>query len=230
RSYAVQYRETDLAFVERLLAEEGLGYAFMDDAEAPSGHTLVIFADSGQLPEDVRSAASPEGIRFHRAAATEASDTIQALGREGVMGPSSVTQLSWDYKAMTAISAQVPVQGGKGGESYDPVGAYAFSDSREAAHYAQLAAEAHETLQQRWIGRGSVRGARVGTRFRVAQSPLQVADMAMPESCLWTRLTEAGINNLPASIRHAAREQLGEAVFDDHVDAESWEAAETHTT
>src|SRR5699024_9647581 len=42
RSYAVQYRESDRDFVERLLAEEGLGYTFVEDAEAPAGHALVI--------------------------------------------------------------------------------------------------------------------------------------------------------------------------------------------
>src|SRR5699024_975727 len=48
RSYAVQYRESDLQFVERLLAEEGLGYCFIEDADAPAGHKLRIFADSAQ--------------------------------------------------------------------------------------------------------------------------------------------------------------------------------------
>src|SRR5699024_10700563 len=99
RSYAVQYRESDRAFVERLLAEEGLGYTFVEDADAPAGHALVIFADSTRLPEDARSAASLAGLRFHRAAAVEKNDTIQALGRQGELGPASVNRLSWDYKA-----------------------------------------------------------------------------------------------------------------------------------
>ncbi len=211
RSYAVQYRESDRAFVERLLAEEGLGYTFVEDADAPAGHALVIFADSTRLPEDARSAASLAGLRFHRAAAVEENDTLQALGRQGALGPAGIHRLSWDYKAMAATSASVPVAGAEGGESYDPAGAYAFADSREADHYARLAAQAHEARQQRWVGRGTVRGARVGTRFRLAQSPWQAADQTLPAGFLWTRLTEVGINNLPESVRHAVHQHLGPA-------------------
>jgi type VI secretion system secreted protein VgrG len=210
RSYTVQYRETDLAFVERLLAEEGLGYAFVEDASAPAGHTLVIFADSGQLPEDPCSAASAEGIRFHRAAGVETSDTIQALGPRCELGPAVVNLLSWDYKSVAATSASLPVGAAPGaGEAYDPAGQYAFQDVREAQHYAEVAAQAHETRQQGWTGRGTVRGARAGTRFRVAQSPWEAAGEALPQGFVWTRLFQAGINNLPEAILHAVRERLG---------------------
>src|SRR5262249_28858705 len=51
RDYCVQYRETDLAFVSRLLEEEGICYFF---GHTDNGHTLVL-ADGGDghqpLPE-----------------------------------------------------------------------------------------------------------------------------------------------------------------------------------
>jgi Uncharacterized protein conserved in bacteria len=47
RSYCVQYRETDLDFISHLLAEDGFSWRIEhDDATAPDGHSLVIFADS----------------------------------------------------------------------------------------------------------------------------------------------------------------------------------------
>nr|WP_285836157.1 type VI secretion system tip protein TssI/VgrG [Larsenimonas suaedae] len=51
REYCVQYRETDLHFVERLAAEEGLVY-YHDYAmgEAGTSHTLVFTDDLGSLP------------------------------------------------------------------------------------------------------------------------------------------------------------------------------------
>ena len=74
RHLTVQYRQSDLAFIERLLAEEGLNYRFEQDEGAPMGHRMVIFADSaneGSCPQD-DSSQSPlggEGIRHAMTAA-----------------------------------------------------------------------------------------------------------------------------------------------------------------
>ena len=235
RSYAVQYRETDLAFVERLLAEEGLGYSFVEDDSAPAGHTLVIFGDSGQLPEDQSSAndASGAGLRYHRSSATEESDTLQALGPALQLAPDAVTLLSYDYAAVSAVSASTTIDGAQGQrEAYDPVGMYAFADSREAQHYAQLAAQAHEDQQQRWEGRGTIRSARVGTRFRVTQAPWEGQSNA-PTAFVWTRVWHAGINNLPESVQQAVQKTLGGADttqvngIPHQVDKALWERAKT---
>eukprot|EP01034_Spumella_vulgaris_P031627 gene31628-39068_t len=78
RSYCCQYRETDLDFVRRLLAEEGLGWRFEDGEE---GQSLVIHADTLQrsaIPEDSSSAAG-DGVRFHGVRPGEQQDTVQAL-------------------------------------------------------------------------------------------------------------------------------------------------------
>ncbi|MBE1161088.1 type VI secretion system Vgr family protein [Dyella acidiphila] len=233
RSYAVQYRETDLAFVERLLAEEGLGYSFIEDSSAPAGHTLVIFGDSGQLPEDASSAAdaSGAGLRYHRSSATEASDTLQALGPSLQLAPDAVTLLSYDYAAVSAVSASTPIDGAQGQrEAYDPVGMYAFADSREAQHYAQLAAQVHEVQQQRWEGRGTVRTARTGTRFRVTQAPWE-GEANAPSAFVWTRVWHAGINNLPDSVQQAVQKTLGDSTSEQGiphgVDQALWERAKT---
>lgn len=66
RSYCVQYRETDLCFVSRLLAEEGLSWRIEESPDSASQHRLVIFADSTQqdaFPEDPssRHAGRPRG-------------------------------------------------------------------------------------------------------------------------------------------------------------------------
>lgn len=212
RSYAVQYRETDLAFLDRLFAEEGLGYCFIEDEAATAGHTALIFGDSSQLPEDPSSGLLG-GIRFHRAAAVEASDTIQAIGPSRSLTPDAVTLLSYDYKALAGSVASVAIDGAQGQrEAYDPVGMYAFADSREAQHYAQLAAQAHEADQQRWEGRGCVRSARAGTGFRLTQAPWETAGTSSPDAFLWTTLHHAGINNLPEAVLHAAQKQLGDTL------------------
>jgi type VI secretion system secreted protein VgrG len=48
REYCVQYRETDLAFVERLAAEEGLFY-FHEFEDTERGAHRLVFADDPQV-------------------------------------------------------------------------------------------------------------------------------------------------------------------------------------
>ncbi|WP_306332053.1 contractile injection system protein, VgrG/Pvc8 family, partial [Vibrio injensis] len=48
REFCVQYRETDLAFLHRLAAEEGLVYHFIHEDEK---HTLLFTDDSQGLPK-----------------------------------------------------------------------------------------------------------------------------------------------------------------------------------
>ena len=98
RSYCVQYGESDYAFVSRLLAEEGLGWCVEEDAEAPSGHRLRIFADSQQVPEDLvsQSANGERGIRFHRADSQEDQDSVLAFGQQRRLTSNHLTAVSYD--------------------------------------------------------------------------------------------------------------------------------------
>ena len=134
RSYTVQYRETDLAFVTRLLAEEGIGWRIEQDGEgaaaSPCGHTLVLFADSvgaGSCPEDASSKSSNgprHGIRFHRASSQETSDAIQAFGGQRVLQAATTTVLGWDYKAKRSVAASVPTNHAFGGANAPRLEAY----------------------------------------------------------------------------------------------------------
>ena len=90
RSYCIQYRETDLAFIERLLAEEGISYRFSHgpdpesslrtgDGESASAsaeyteedalpqHTLILFDRNDELPaarpDDDEGSAGGAGSR-----------------------------------------------------------------------------------------------------------------------------------------------------------------------
>ncbi|MFN4264814.1 MAG: contractile injection system protein, VgrG/Pvc8 family, partial [Aquabacterium sp.] len=55
RKYCVQYKESDLEFVQRILAEEGLSWRVEEDTAAPGGHTMVIFANSLNQAQDPTS-------------------------------------------------------------------------------------------------------------------------------------------------------------------------------
>ena len=206
RSYCVQYRESDLSFVQRILAEEGLGWRLYANAQAKCGNGMEIFADSVALAEDGSSAKV--GVRFHRSDATEATDSIQSLGRRRALTSTSISLHSDDYRRVESIALQLPVEGGGNQsqrENHDAVGAYAFRNGDAADHYARLQAQVHEAHARTWNGQGSVRGFQSGTWLRVQQAPF--ADV--PELLL-VEVEHAGINNLPTDLRQALNDVMGE--------------------
>ncbi|HSW08871.1 type VI secretion system Vgr family protein [Aquabacterium sp.] len=217
RSYTVQYRETDLAFVQRLLTEDGLVYRFEPDDAAPMGHRLVILADSvnrASCPEDSSSASAlgGQGIRFHRAGIIEDQDAVQAFGGLRQLPSAVATALGWDYKAKRVRAASVPTRGRFGGaqapqlEAYDHFGAYAFGNQAQAERALELVQQAHETRHKTWLGRGTVRSFTPGSHFTLTESvldPLQALAGTDDKRFLLTRVVHAGINNLPKDSNQA---------------------------
>ncbi len=110
RSYSVQYQESDLDFVHRILAEEGIGYRVEENDSAPGKHRVVFFVNSRQQPQDPTSASSlgGQGIRFHRSSSQEVQDSIQAMGALRTLGSTATVVQGWDYKQNRAIVADVP--------------------------------------------------------------------------------------------------------------------------
>ncbi|QBI02697.1 phage late control D family protein [Pseudoduganella albidiflava] len=197
RSYCCQYRETDLAFVERLLAEAGLAWRFEQGEDGPS---MVLFADSSStsgVPDDPSSAGM--GIRFHGAHSREQSDTVQAPASMRSVGPSSSTTLSYDYKSKKAVAATSPSWLSNGTklpplESFDTPGQYAHADGGQAQRWADLQMQAREARSQLWRGRSTVGTLRAGTRLTVTGAPLQRLGEAAGYTIL--RVVSVGVNNL----------------------------------
>lgn len=222
RSYCAQYRESDLAFVQRLLAEEGIAWRVEEDETAPGGHRVVFFVRSAAQPQD-RTSASHGGIRFHRSSSQEAQDSIQAMGAWRALGPTATVVQGWDYKAHTAITAEVPTANPWGGEeasslqgwlaSYDPTGDFLFSGSDEATFLATLLQEAHEARYKTWLGHGTVRTLRAGTWFALTQSTLDpLAALGLKDEdkqFFTTRVTALGVNNLPKDLGEAVAQTIG---------------------
>lgn len=208
RSYCCQYRETDLAFVERLLAEEGLAWRF---EQADDGDGMVLFADSTQrsaVPDDI---SAPDGIRFHAVRSGEQHDTVQALQAQCKVAVSLSTVLSYDYKAKQAVSASSPslLPSSKlpALESFDTPGQYSYANRDQAQRYATLQMQAREARSVLWRGRSTVRTLRAGTRMTILNGPLQQGSAAPAYTVL--RVYSVGVNNLPAPALHALAELFG---------------------
>lgn len=208
RSYTVQYRQTHLDFISRLLAGEGLSWRIEEHAPGPQGHRLVIFADStarSAFPEDPTSAAH-DGIRFQGARELDQQDGIQALAACRSLQAASCTLLSYDYRNKQAITASIPTHHDFGGrdaprlESYDSAGP--VTDDKDAAdRHARLMMEAAEARNKRWLGRSTVRSLRAGARFSLKQGPLAGKE----QEYAVLAVLSVGFNNLPADTQAALR-------------------------
>lgn len=211
RSYCCQYRESDLDFIARLLAEEGLCWRVEQGKDGPG---LVLFADSTRrcaVPDDAGSAARG-GVRFHGARSVEQDDTVQALAARRQLQVSLVTMLSYDYKARQVVAAGSPSHVGIPAglpalESFDVPGQYAFANREQARRHADLRMDAKEARAQLWQGRSTVRTLRAGTRLAVRGMPLRQLGDA-PAFTL-TRVLSVGVNNMPAPARLALAELFG---------------------
>jgi type VI secretion system secreted protein VgrG len=211
RSYCSQYRESDLDFVRRLLAEEGLSWRFEQTGDRPG---VVLFADSSQrcaVPEDPGSEVDG-GIRYHGVSAVEQRDTVQALIAQRSLHASLTTVLSYDYKAKQIVAAGSPsrISGSRhlpALEAYDLPGQYAYANSGQAIRYADLQMEGKEARSQLWRGRSTVRTLRAGTRISVTGAPRHEPDDAPAFTIL--RVMSVGVNNLPPPAQRALAELFG---------------------
>jgi Rhs element Vgr protein len=211
RSYCCQYRESDLDFVRRILAEEGLSWRFEQTDDGPG---MVLFADSSQacaVPEDPSSEVDG-GIRYHGVSAVERQDTVQALIAQRRLHVSLSTVLSYDYKAKQIVAAGSPsrIPGSRNLpvlEAYDVPGQYAYADRNQAERYADLQMEGREAHSQLWRGRSTVRTLRAGTRMTVSGAPRQALGEAPTFAVL--RVVSVGVNNLPPPAQHALAELFG---------------------
>ncbi|MBC7993274.1 MAG: type VI secretion system tip protein VgrG [Rhizobacter sp.] len=217
--YCCQYRETDLAFVQRLLASVGLGWRIEESEEALCGHTLVVFADSTRWPENTTSASAigGQGIKFHRSAATEEQDSLQAFGGQRSLNPAATAVLQWDYLQKSAVSVLVPTDHQFGAqpvqdmaawlESYETSGTTADCGNCTTAqlqHLATLGQQAHEFRNKTWLARSSVRSLRAGQWFKLKNSTLDaLSDLGKTDSDLEFTVHSVhslGINNLPKEL------------------------------
>jgi type VI secretion system secreted protein VgrG len=212
-SAATQYRQTDLAFIQQLLAEEGLSYRFAHEQSAAAGdhasharHQLVIFDHDAELP----AAAQPE-IRFHRNNATEATDTIQVWQERRSVQPNAVSLAGWDYKTLVATGAEARSMLDNGElprmEIHDASAAYRFEDSAAAQLRTDLRLAAHEAKYRTFTGESRVRQLAEGTVFTLSQQDAYSGDEA--------RFTVLGIEHHGANnLGTQAAELLGSTDVD----------------
>ncbi|HZW14399.1 MAG TPA: type VI secretion system Vgr family protein [Noviherbaspirillum sp.] len=209
RSLTIQYRESDYAFIQRLLAEEGLNFYFShaDTIRSPAGgrtthaevkieharHQLVVFDDNAHL-----SACAQRIIRFHRADVTEKDDTVTRFTSRSQVHANSVSLGSWDYKNVAATSTEDSVQ--RNGDS--PVleifvgsGAYRYTDNAESARIARARVESLTFTHNAMRGESSARALATGTCFSLSGHPDADGEYVV------LSIVHEGANNLSGGVK-----------------------------
>ena len=173
RGMTVQYRESDLAFLKRLLAEEGLFCWFEHQADAGEtlgSHTLII-ADANSA----FTANSQPRIRFTQAGATLNEDALDRWHGLRQLDTTETHAASWDYRSLStrpqsAISAIDSGSHPKTAAWHDP-GQYAWQNSAHGERMLLNQRQAIDARLKQFDGQGTVRSAAPGTIFTLADHP-----------------------------------------------------------
>lgn len=156
REYCVQYRESNLNFVSRLLEEEGIFYFFEHD---DSKHVLVLADDMSAVKD---CDGQPEA-RMHSEPVPD-EDVVQSLEREHAVHTGKVTLWDYDY-LQPSFDLEGQLAGDEPEEMYDYPGG--FDDRDVGEEKARLLLEREEALRHVVRGSGTCRAFRTGTRFEL---------------------------------------------------------------
>ncbi|MFO0604704.1 MAG: type VI secretion system tip protein TssI/VgrG [Polyangiales bacterium] len=173
REYCVQYQETDLAFVQRLLEEEGIPYYFRHDATG--GEALVLAGDTHAFDEV--PTLDGESVRVLDAGdATESAESVRWFDERHSLRPTSVTVRDFDFsRPRTPLSPSHPAQPGQRAlyefparaalSGYDE-GARAYQ-VENTTRLARVRQEAHQMRAHVGRGRSNVTGMIPGRVFEL---------------------------------------------------------------
>lgn len=209
RSLCIQYHESDLAFVQRLMAEEGLICWFEHEAsegDTLGQHTLVIADHNGCFKPNVQSR-----VRYTQsAAASFKEDSITRFDEARRVAPTVLSAASWDHRSVSQPAAEATGDERISAGSLtlalrDQPGAYAYETASQAERLVRRHLEAVQAPGFRYQGEGALRHAACGTTFSLAEHPsVAAADQ-------WVTLTvqHRARNNITTDLSTSLQSLLG---------------------
>jgi type VI secretion system secreted protein VgrG len=167
REYCVQYRETHLNFVSRLLEEEGIFYFFQ---HSDSKHVLTLADDTSAVKpcpgqSKVRISPAPE--------AAHEEDFVTAFEREHAAYVGTVTLRDYDH-LQPSLRLESAVSGDGREEIYDYPGNYTQLDDGE--RLARLQLEEQEAWHEIVRGESTCRSLQSGFSFDLEEHYLKEAN------------------------------------------------------
>jgi type VI secretion system secreted protein VgrG len=204
RSRCTQFHETDLAFLNRLWAEEGL-FAWFE--HTPECHTLVIADHNGAF-----AAGAQAQVRYTQPGATMREDSLTQWGGVRRLGPTALHSASWDHRQVRNHAASGEVDAAHGQAQPLPLtdqpGAYAHATPAHAERAVRLQLEALEAERKRFEGTGTVRTLAPGTTFLLSEHPDHPGDLGLTAGLGGHRSQDGDDDFAVLRVTHTARSNL----------------------
>jgi type VI secretion system secreted protein VgrG len=159
REYCVQYRETHLNFVSRLLEEEGIFY-FFEHAKDKHVLTLADHTSSVKYCPGIRS------VRMANTGGLQEDEVVTELERELSVTTGVVTLRDYDF-LKPSVQLESAMSGEQEGEAYDYPGGYV--QRGDGDRYARLRLEECEAQHCLVRGTGNCRSFQSGGRFDLTE-------------------------------------------------------------
>ena len=211
RSLTTQYQESDLAFAERLMSEEGLFHYFEHEGDARGAnlgrHRMVIADHNGAFRPNPQNI-----VRFTQAGAVMKEDSIDRWRRELSLRTNAIELRSANYRSCTKIQVSSATAQKLDPElvSRDAPGQYAYASRAQGERLADIHMEALETRKETYIGAGTVRTLAPGTRFSLAGHADHKQGKNGDGDLVVTHVVHLMHNNLSADMRSSVFECVGE--------------------
>jgi type VI secretion system secreted protein VgrG len=215
RSQTTQFMESDLAFAERLMLDEGLFYFFEHSADATApglgSHELVITDHNGSFKPNAQAT-----VRFTQPGAVMKEDSIDRWRSEATLQTNAIEISSWDYRTLGTRPAMAasPDMGAVQLISRDTPGAYAYATRDQGARIANHQMQALEARQEIHVGAGTVRTMAPGTTFTLADHAVLDTRPDEERTFVVLRATHLMHNNLHAEVRASVEQSLGKGAPD----------------
>lgn len=217
RSLATQYQESDWAFAERLMSEEGLFYFYehAGDAASPGlgSHTLVIADHNGAFQPGVQA-----HVRFTQPGAVMREDSLDRWRTELRMETNAIELASWDYRSRSLRTVSSAAQESTPLVSRDAPGIHAFPTREHGQRIAERQLQALQARKEVFVGAGTVRSMAAGTTFTLhGQDRFDGGDDAR---FTIVQVSHLAFNNLRADTDGALTRLLGRCALRQRIETE----------
>lgn len=156
--YVVQYQETDLNFINRLMEGEGIYYFFEHDGE----QDVVVITDNRGTHEAI---PDPASIRFHEGAGMVEQDaeTVRRFVCREQIVTGKVQLRDYNYRTPETMTVESQINGQMPGTRYEY--GPGFGDTQEGKRLAKVRNEEIEAQRRVMRGQSDSMGLRSGYQF-----------------------------------------------------------------